>query len=229
MRSARIEAAGPAGFRVAGTLEAPHQTSPDRRPAALVVHLDPALEPQVRELALGLLEAGWVVLRLDAPADGSTPPDRAAVQGLEAAIEALSQQDGVDGERMALVGLGRAGTLAYLAGCASRRVAAVVDAGGALVRGEFSAAHPHEPLELALNLGAPLLVLLGAEDPSTPPAQCALIEQALSRAMRSCELERAPGCGARFLDPAAPGYHPRAARAVRERIVRFLRASLELD
>jgi carboxymethylenebutenolidase len=135
----------------------------------------------------------------------------------------------VDGARLAVIGLGRGGTLAYLAGCASRRVAAVVDAGGSLVRGELSAAHPHEPLELALNLGAPLLVLLGQDDPSTPAPQAARIEQALSRAMRSFELERVAGCGLRFLDRAAPGYHPQAAARVRERIVRFLGSSLSPD
>ena len=97
------------------------------------------------------------------------------------------------------------------------------------MRGQLSAAHPVEPLELALNLGAPLLVLFGAEDPATPAEHAERVEVELHRALRTFELERVPGAGAGFLDRGAPGYHPDPARAARERIVRFLRESLELD
>jgi len=225
---ARLEGSGHGERPIAGVLLEPDGAS-EVRAAAVLVHLDPALDGATRALAERLVEAGLAVLLLDPPADGRVPPDRVAVLDLEAALGALAERGGVDGERLAVVGLGTGGTLAFLAGCASRRVAAVVVAGGSLVRGALDAAHPTEPLELALNLGAPVLVLHGAEDPSTPPEQAAQVETALSRSFRAFELERLGGCGSRFLDPGAPGYHPDAARAVGERIVRFLRESLTLD
>lgn len=222
-----VEAAGVAGWRARGELWLPDGA--EDVPAALVVHTDPSHAREVESLAQLLVATGFGALVLERPESAGELADRDALRALESALEALARAERVDRARLAVVGLGPAGTLAFLCGCASRRVAALVDAGGSLVRGELSALHPHEPLELALNLGAPVLVLLGADDPATPPAQADRIRDALERAGRTYELERASGCGARFLDPTAPGYHAGPARAVRERIVRFLTAALELD
>jgi dipeptidyl aminopeptidase/acylaminoacyl peptidase len=225
---ARLEGHGHGERPITGVLLEPEGTDQERA-AAVLVHLDAAQGGATQALAEHLVDAGLAVLVLDPPADGRVPSDRVAVLDLEAALGALADRDGVDGGRLAVVGLGAGGTLAFLAGCASRRVAAVVVAGGSLVRGALDAAHPTEPLELALNLGAPVLVLHGTDDPATPPEQSAQVEVALSRSFRAFELERVRGLGSRFLDPGAPGYHPDAARAVGVRIVRFLRESLTLD
>jgi dienelactone hydrolase len=228
LQRARLQGSGHGERPIAGALLVPEGPC-GARAAALLVHIDPALGEATRALAERLVEAGMAVLALDPPADGRAPADRDAVLDLESALAALGEREEVDEERLGVIGLGTGGTLAYLAGCASRRVSAVVVAGGSLVRGTLDAEHPTEPLELALNLGAPLLVLHGAEDPATPPEQAAQVETALGRAFRTFELERVPGCGSRFLDPGSEGYHPDAPRAVGARVVRFLRASLPLD
>ncbi len=227
MAGARIEAGGAGAWIARGALRVPERA--DQVPAVLLVHLREAFEPEIERIAQDVVDAGFAALALERPAAGVELSDRDALRAIESALEALAREERVDAARMAVVGLGEAGTLAFLAGCASRRVAAVVDAGGSLERGELSSRHPIEPLELALNLGAPVLVLFGAEDPSTPPAQGERIRMALERAGRSVDVERSSECGARFLDPTAPGYHAAGARAVRERIVRFLHASFQLD
>jgi dienelactone hydrolase len=227
MATARIEAAGGGRWIARGELRVP--PGAETVPAVLLVHLRDEFEPQVEQLAREIADAGLAALALERPAAGAELSDRDALRTLESALEALARDERVDAARMAVVGLGEAGTLAFLAGCASRRVAAVVDAGGSLERGELSATHPIEPLELALNLGAPLLVLFAEEDPTIAAAQAERIRMALERAGRGIEIERVSGCGTRFLDPTAPGYHAERARAVRERIVRFLHASFQLE
>jgi dienelactone hydrolase len=227
MASARIEAGGAGGWIARGVLRVADGT--EQVPAVLLVHLLEVFEPEVERLARQIVDAGFAVLALERPAQGAELSDRDALRGIESALEALAREDRVDSARMAVVGLGEAGTLAFLAGCASRRVAAVVDAGGSLERGELSARHPIEPLELALNLGAPVLVLFAEDDATTPPAQAERIRMALERAGRAIEIVRERSCGSRFLDPTAPGYHAECAHAVRERIVRFLHASFQLD
>jgi dienelactone hydrolase len=222
-----VESAGAAAWRARGELWLPDGA--DDVPAALLLHMEPSHGREIEALAEQLVAAGIGALAHERPERPAELADRDALRALESALEALAREERVDGSRLAVVGLGPAGTLAFLCGCASRRVAAVVDAGGSLVRGELSARHPHEPLELALNLGAPVLVLHAADDPATPPAQADRIRDALERAGRSFELERASGCGARFLDPTAPGYHAGPAHTARERIVRFLAAALDLD
>jgi len=218
---------GAGGWIARGELRVPEGAEP--APAAVLVHLSEVFAPEIEQLAQHLVAAGIAVLALERPPAQVELSDRDALRAIESALEALAREERVDAARMAVVGLGAAGTLAFLSGCASRRVAAVVDAGGSLERGELSARHPMEPLELALNLGAPVLVLFGEEDPATPPAQSERIRRALERAGRSIEIERARGLGTRFLDPTAPGYHAERARAVRERIASFLHASFQLD
>jgi dienelactone hydrolase len=227
MAAARIEAGGAGGWTGRGELRCPDGA--DAVPAVLLLHVEPGQASEVETLARLIEDEGLAALVLERPEKVLELSDRDALRTVERALEALARDERIDGARLGVVGLGRAGTLAFLAGCTSRRVAAVVDAGGSLERGELSARHPIEPLELALNLGAPVLVLFAEEDPATSPEQARRIQVALERAGRAIEVERASGCGARFLDPTAPGYHAEPARAVRERIVRFLVASLTHD
>ena len=229
MERARLEGAGHSRGKLSGRLHVPRERPAGGLAAVLLVHVDAWVRAEVEALGEHLVGAGLAVLELDAPPDGRPPPDRAAVLDLEAALGALAEREEIDARRLAVVGIGRGGTLAFLAACASRRVAAAVDAGGPLARAELTAEHPLQPLELVHNLTVPLLVLLGADDPSTPPQEVARVEAALAQAVKSFELERVAGAGSRFLDPCAEGYHPATARAVRERIARFLRESLEPD
>jgi len=137
-------------------------------------------------------------------------PDRDAVARLEAALDELARHPGVDGDRLAAVGFGTGATLAFLLGCKSSRVAAVVGFAGRIVYPELSAEKPVQPLELALNLGCPLLGSYGALDPVTPPEHVDRMRTVLSQFAREFDIVSYPGAGRRF-HAEGHGEHDRAA------------------
>lgn len=80
-------------------------------------------------------------------------PDRDAGVRLEQELEQVSS-----GLRV-LVGAGGGGTRAFLHACRSRRVDAVILVDAPLVLADLSQDMPVQPLEMSLNLEAPVLVL----------------------------------------------------------------------
>jgi dienelactone hydrolase len=152
--------------------------------------------------------------------------DRAALAELERAAAALAARADVASERIAVLGFGRGGTLAFLLGCTSRRIAAVVDVGGPLVYPELSSARPIQPLELALNLDRPLLLVSASRDPAFPPRDVELCRESLSSAGKHFDifaLEAEPG----FLDEESARFDERAAGEAWRRILDFLHEALE--
>ena len=107
--------------------------------------------------ATRFVEQGFAVLVPRSAWSGA--PDRAALADIEAALAWFAKQRGVDASKLAVVGYARGGTLAFMLACTSRRVAAAVDIDGPVVYAELSAARPAQPLEFALNLSVPLLVV----------------------------------------------------------------------
>lgn len=139
----------------------------------------------LRQLGAG---AGWLVeapqLSVRALAD-----DRAAVAELALCRDALVRA-GADPERLALAGLGRGGTLAFLCACAWR-VAATVDVEGPVVHAALSRERPIQPLELALNFEGALLVVR-APASALSDEELAHLEARLSSAGRPCAIVVAP-------------------------------------
>jgi dienelactone hydrolase len=66
-------------------------------------------------------------------------------------------------ERPAVVGVGLGATWALLLGCQSVGVSAVAVVNGRLVYPRLSATKPVQPLEMILNLSAPVLLIDGSE------------------------------------------------------------------
>jgi dienelactone hydrolase len=154
------------------------------------------------------------------------PGDRAVLAELERAAAALAAREDVAAERIAALGFGRGGTLAFLLGCTSRRIAAVVDVGGSLVYPALSSARPIQPLELALNLDRPLLLVSASRDPAFPPRDLELCRESLSSAGKHFDifaLEAEPG----FLDEDSARFDARAAGEAWRRILDFLHEALE--
>jgi dienelactone hydrolase len=181
--------------------------------AAVLVHDALGLDEAMLAAGARLARGGRVVLAVDLYAREGTPrvaapgpaaareleravPDRRVLADLEAALERLGREPDVDPERVALVGLGAGGTWAFLAACASSRAAAVVDVQGRLVHDRLDRETPLQPLELALNLGAPALIVLGADDPATPPDEVERARAVLTQFARDFELHALPGFGA---------------------------------
>lgn len=171
-----------------------------------------------------LAAEGYAVLapELRAPAD-----DRRAVVELVAALGHLAARPEVCAERLAALGLGRGGTLAYLLACKSPLLAAVADLGGSLFHPALSAERPIQPLELALNLDAPFLGVFAGSDPAAPPEQIAALRRTLDQFARPAEIHVLAEAAAGFLaqPPDADGPARRAWELARD----FLRAQLALE
>jgi len=147
--------------------------------------------------------------------------DRAALAELATERDRLVR-DGADPARLALLGLGRGGTLAFLCACAWR-VAATVDVEGPVVHATLSKERPIQPLELALNFEGALLVVRAPES-ALSDEELAHLEARLSSAGRPCAIVTAAE-----LAPPAPT--EAGARALAARIFAFLDENLaeELD
>ncbi len=175
------------------------------------------LEPFLRSVAQRLAEGGFVVLAPDLRASWSE--DRRTLADLDAGAAFLAREAGVDARRTAACGFGRGGTLAFLFGCTRSRVGAVLMFAAPLRYPELSAAHPNQPLELALNLDAPLLAFFGTDDRNVPAVDVESLRDTLQAGGKHFEIVSRPGIGPRFLDaPSAPD--------VWERTLGFLRETL---
>ena len=113
--------------------------------------------------------------------------DRPALRELERALGELERRPGIDRARLAAVGFGRGGTLAFLLGCA-RRLAAVVDVDGPVLYPELSSAQPIQPLELGLNLEGAFLGVFAGREPRVTDEELGLLRDRLEAAARPHEI-----------------------------------------
>jgi dienelactone hydrolase len=157
-------------------------------PAIVLVHQCAGLNPAVLAWARKAASANYVVLVLDSfssrgvasvcygPKSGVN-----LIRGVRDALQGaqyLRKQSFVDGARVALVGFSWGGMVGLLA--SSRHYVGALDAGPAFAAvasfypGCFRIARPNRlPFEIVnADIAAPVLVLMGAADTETPPADC---------------------------------------------------------
>lgn len=234
-------------------VEIPEGTPPSQGwPGILLLHEVFGLDAHMRDVARRFAAEGYVVHVPDLYAPDGVPgpastaddpapawtadqiraavaslPDRRVLADLEAAAETLGKRQDVDAERIAVVGFCMGGNYAFLLGCTSSRVRAVVDFYGRVVYPELSAEKPTQPLELALNLGCPLLALFGEEDPAIPAEDVERMRVVLSQFSREFDILTYPGAGHGFFNDRRPGHHEAAAADAWRRVLDFLRSTLE--
>jgi pimeloyl-ACP methyl ester carboxylesterase len=180
-----------------------------------------------RAIALALAQLGRRVLWVDT--DSLPPPesasdlpadekealweqeagysDRPAVRDLGLLVKAMGT------ERPAVVGVGMGGTWALLLGCQSVGVSAVATVNGRLVYPRLSAAKPVQPLEMILNLGAPVLFIDGSGGKGTAEGQTELALERFAAFGIEAEVE--------WLSPDPLGA-PNSASRVADRLDLFL-------
>lgn len=187
-------------------------------PALLVLH-EPDCPATFRQgLVAGLGAEGWLAVPL-APGPGALRSDRAAPGELGPALEALGRRSEVDPERLGVLGLGRAGTLAFLLGCA-HRLAVTVDVDGPVLHAALSPERPTQPLELALNLEGSFLGLF-AGDGAVGAEEQRLLAERLTAAARPFALRAHPGPS--FLGLGPSGYDGERLEGLLRALVPFLR------
>ena len=219
--------------------------------AVLLVHEVYGLDAHMRELARRFAAEGYPTLvpdlygREGLPGPASTEadpapaweletiraavaglPDRRSLADLDAALAWLGKQDDVDPRSIAVVGFCMGGTLAFLSGCTSTRVGAVVDFYGGPLYRELSANKPTQPIELHLNLDRPFLGLFGGEDAHIPAEHVELLRERLSMAGKDHEIVVYPGAGHGFFNDARAHFAPDAAADAWRRVLAFLGENL---
>ena len=171
-------------------------------------------------------DAGFAVACL--PAGAPDVSNRVRLAELTRVLRWLEDHPSVDEDLVGVVGFGTGGTEAYLLGCHTGGIAAVVDYGGPLVYPELDAKRPMQPLEMALNLSAPLQVVFGGDDADLD-GHLEDLQRTLDQFMKRSDVVRVPGATPDFFDAARSGYDEGAARNALERTLAFLRSELDLE
>lgn len=159
-------------------------SGPGPHPAVLLVG------DGARAHAAALVDAGFAVAPIELPADGA---DATALASLGAAASELGARQEVDASRLAAVGAAAAALPVYLFACRGEELAAVALLGGPVLRAGLDEARPVQPLEMTLNLSAAVLGVFAEDDPAAPPADVALLREALSQGCKHFDIVTPPG------------------------------------
>ncbi|MBO0699600.1 MAG: dienelactone hydrolase family protein, partial [Zavarzinella sp.] len=188
-----------------------------KRPGILLAHELGASSALARAKAGQLARLGYVVFAIDLYGKGVTPKDAADAAGklgltgkdrtlvreraatARAAIEKVPQ---VDPKRVAAVGYGVGGTAVLELARAQADLEGV-----ACVHGD-----PAPTGDDGKNVGAPVLVIVGADDPKVSPAQLAAFEDEMRKGGVDWQLVRYGGVAGDFTNPQA-GRNLKAGRA----------------
>jgi len=200
----------------------------------------------VRHVAGRLAAEGFVVAVPDyyhgaGPEDPEQLVDLAHLAELQAHIDQLDFRQGAEDALVALdhllegEGVGHAGvwgyctggTLALLAACLDRRVAAsVLFYPSQPTFHELSDRHPQHPIDLLWALRRPALLVLGEEDSVWPPARRQEVAERVARWRLPVEIEVYPGAGHAFASHFEDWHRPEATAASWERSLAFARRHL---
>ena len=190
-------------------------TGPGPFPGVLLFHHMPGWDEWYKEATRRYAHHGYVTISPDlycraghgAPDDVSARvraeggvADEQVVGDAEGCINYLRSLPILNG-KVGVMGTCSGGRQAYLVGCRSDNVDAVVDCwGGGVVMGpdDLSPQRPVAPIDLTESLDAPLLGLFGDQDGSPSPEQVAQHEEELKRLGKSYDFTMYPGAGHGF-------------------------------
>ncbi|KUN58946.1 ABC transporter permease [Streptomyces canus] len=132
------------------------------------------------------------------PLIGAIGPD-AIVTDVEAVLTHLAEKENVPASRTAIHGFCFGGRAAFTAATGIRGLGATV-----VFYGPGIAAGPHAVLDRAANIDAPMMLHVGAQDPTIPSDQVAAISEALTAADVHFESYVYEGAGHAFACDARP-------------------------
>lgn len=230
-----------AGARINGFLCRPDVDEP--RPAVALIPAIHGLNDYIKKIGLRLAEQGFASLAVDFHSRIGVPdlstrekllaavdamPDEQAVSDVLAGIEYLRGLDYIRGDAVGVMGFCIGGVYAYMAGCKSEQVKAVVDFYGMIKYSRLSAQKPLSPIDLAGELKCPLLGHFGENDYLISLEQVKEFKEALHKHGKIYEIYTYPGAGHAFHeDHRREVYRPVAAHTAWERSLLFLRWYLE--
>jgi carboxymethylenebutenolidase len=238
--------AGAGATEIAGYLARPAAThragARPQLPGMIVIHEAGGLGEHIRDVTNRIANLGYVALAPDLyareggpPPSGDLPalferlfsmPDERVLSDLEGAAEHLAARPDVS-ERIGCIGFCMGGRYTLLYACARQRLSAAVDCWGGFIdtatpEQRSTPTRPTPPLELAEQLGCPLLAAVGAEDHNpSPQVGRRLLERARASG-QPVRLDVYDGAGHAFFADYRPSYRPAPAALLWERVVPFL-------
>jgi carboxymethylenebutenolidase len=184
----------------------------------------------IRETAVAMAERGFVTVtpdyyRGDGPKDPENYSDftevftaiqaldfRAATYDLMAAADWLRGQPQVDSGRIAVWGYCTGGTMALMAACLDRRLAAaVLFFPSQPVFEELNVKRPAHPMDLIWNIGCPVILHYGDQDQVLPPNGLAEFRRRFEEWGITHDMRIYPGAGHAFTAKPSPVMYNEAA------------------
>lgn len=206
-----------------------------RRGGVLMIHGGYGLEePGAFRLARRLALTGYLVMAPDLyhrqAESAEAPPERRpegtrrlrwdeAQRDLRATLDALQASDGV-GDKLAVLGFGLGGALAWLSAAAFPVRTAVVFYPHDLFE-PFGAGGP-VPFAATGDLSCPVLGHFGAADTNPSPADMERLDAALAERQLPHQFYLYQGAGHGFVSAAPERHHPMAANTATDRTVGWL-------
>ncbi len=157
------------------------ETEQSGAPAIVILHDHFGFDDFTHDSARRLHAAGYATLLPDLFAGADTPADLSSEVALlnftdslydtnltaqaNAALSWLAAQEGVDANRLAILGWGWGGAYALMAAAQEPRIRAAVNVAGALTYPTFTAQHPGSPLNHIADIEGALLSAFPGDDP----------------------------------------------------------------
>lgn len=204
----------------------PKATADKALPVVLVIQEIFGIHEHIRDICRRLAGEGYLAIapelyfRQGDPADYndvskilqelvSKVPDAQVLADLDHVANWASRHDG-DMRKMAVTGFCWGGRIAWLYAAHNPQLKAGVAWYGKLV-GEKSMKQPEHPVDIAVNLNAPVLGLYGGKDDSIPQDSIETMRQALRAANAKAEIIVYPDAGHAFNADYRPSYHQSSA------------------
>jgi carboxymethylenebutenolidase len=141
----------------------------------------------------------------------SKVPDEQVMQDLDATAAWAKAEGRGDTARLGITGFCWGGRIVWLYAAHSPDLKAGVAWYGRLV-GDTDPLHPHNPVDLAAGLKAPVLGLYGGKDQGIPVASVERMREAVRQAGKAAELQVYPEAGHGFHADYRPSYDEAAAK-----------------
>ena len=188
-------------------------------PGVLVLVSGARAEALARDAGIRLAHHGFVAWAPELPAAAGDSPSEEERRAVDAGIERLFCEHGVEGARVGMIGFGRGGLLALDAAARGARVASVVALDAGFAPGSLDGS--------LARIDAFVMAVFAEKGPGVARIDAAELERRLREEQIACDLRTQPGVGDGFLDPAQPDrYDANAARACWDAALARLRAEL---
>ena len=250
VRAEQLTFAGHGGTAVNGHLAAPAQPAGEEgRGALVVIHEAGGLGDHIKDVANRFANLGYLALGVDLyTREGGPPPmddiqalmkrlfsmtDAVALGDLEGAADFLRAREDCNG-KVACIGFCMGGRFTLLFACASDRLDAAVDCWGGFIDMATPAerttpTRPTPPLELAEQLGCPLLAAIGAEDANPSPEVGARLEARARESGQEVKVGVYEDAGHAFFADYRPTYRPEPAAKLWREVMPFFERHLRAD